>query len=137
MTKRQGQKRRRGGLDILDLDFFGGFDDGAGLILGVLLLAIVVTIVLVVAGAPLLVFALEGTVFLGATAWGLVVRQIGRHPWTVQARTDGPPPSEVRFECVGWRASARLGSRLARRLSMGDDSSLIRFPEIPRAARKS
>lgn len=114
------RRDRRDGscLDILNFGDFGGFDDIAGVI-GGLVVMIVLTVVLLFIGAPLLVFALQGLVFLAATGWGLVLRQIGRRPWTVVVRSNGSPPEEATFRVVGWRASGRLVAEIARRLKAG------------------
>lgn len=136
-TRRAGRKQGRGsGLEFLPGDL-GDIDNMLGIVVILIFMTVVVTIVLVIYGAPLLVFALEGVVFLAATAWGIVVRQLGRRPWTVRARADGASPAEVRFDVVGWRASGLLASRLAKRLASGDEPDRIRFPEFPQATRRA
>lgn len=115
LTIRRPKWHRKDGPDLDVLDVLDLGDDPISLAIGVLLL--------IGAGALLGIFLLPLVLFLGEllllvplAALGILGRLLLRRPWTIEARHG---PTVVRTQVVGWHDSTREIARLASQVRLG------------------
>jgi hypothetical protein len=90
---------------------------GIGAILGVLAAVLLLWFVVL----PALVFVLDVVLVVLLTALTIAARVVFRRPWTVVARTEGPPTETVEWRVTGWRASDASMRAAERRIARGGD----------------
>ena len=102
-----------------------GVENAVLVVVGVLIVALVLV--------PLLLFGIELIVVGCVLAASLAGRVVLGRPWTVEARTLGPPGSERHLEwsVPGWRRSGKVIDAIAEDLTAG------REPESPCVAAPS
>ncbi len=92
--------------------------DELGAVLAVIGL-VVLGILAIVTVLPLIILLAELVVVLLILGPLLFARIVLRRPWTVAARTHGPPAQRVERQAVGWRASGRTEGELAEAVRSG------------------
>ena len=99
---------------------FSWFDvgDELGAILAVIGL-LVLAVLAIVTVLPLVILLAELVVALLILVPLLFARVVLRRPWTIAARTHGPPPQRAERRAVGWRASGRAKEELAQAVRNG------------------
>ena len=105
-----------GGDGFLDTmgGFFGIDDAGAGILVGIAVVALTALVLAVV--FPVIALTLELIVLLALLLAGIVGRVVFRRPWHVLARTDD---ARYRWPVRGWRASGERVDAVADGLTRG------------------
>ncbi len=93
--------------------------DELGVTLAVAVLLVVLAVLAITTVLPLVILLIELIVALLVVGPLLFARVVLRRPWTIAARTHGPPSQRVDRQAVGWRASGRAKDELAKAVSSG------------------
>lgn len=101
------------GFDWLDVG------DELGVTVAVAVLLVVLAVLVIATVLPLVILLIELVVALLVVGPLLFARVVLRRPWTIAARTHGPPSQRVDRQAVGWRASGRAKDELAQAVSSG------------------
>jgi len=102
------------------------FDDITPSAVAVGLAIALVAALLFVVVLPLVALVVELVLLLIVFVAGLMARVVLRRPWQIVAKTSGPPPENLSWQVVGWRASGRAISEIEGSLEAGDSVSIAR-----------